>query len=184
MADTRSLSRPSVLTYRTADPDDAERLAALGARTFTDTFGHLYRPEDLALFLQNHSPAQWATQLADPAYAVRLAETDGDAIAYAKLGPPTLPFEPEPRAAIELRQFYVLAGWHGTGVAAALMAWVLDEARARGAHDVYLSVFVDNSRARRFYERHGFEVVGKYAFMVGTHADDDLVMRLRLGGPE
>jgi len=177
MADTCCLPRLSAVTYRTAGVADAPLLAALGARTFTETFGHLYKPEDLALFLLNHSEECWAKELADPTFIVRLAEADGAAIAYAKLGPPSLPFEPSPRRAIELRQFYVLDGWHGTGIAQEIMAWALTEARARGAQDIYLSVFVDNPRARRFYERHGFEIVGKYAFMVGSHADDDHVMR-------
>jgi RimJ/RimL family protein N-acetyltransferase len=42
---------------------------------------------------------------------------------------------------------------------------------------VILSVYVDNHRARRFYERHGFEPVGRYDFMVGSHADEDLILR-------
>ncbi len=166
--------------YRTAGPADAARLAVLGARSFSETFGHLYRPDDLALFLAKHSEAGWAQELSDPRFAVRLGEVGGEAVAYAKLGPPSLPFDPCGRRAIELRQFYVLDGWHGTGIAQAMMAWTLDEARARGAQDVYLSVFVDNHRARRFYERHGFQIVGRYAFMVGTHADDDHIMRLAL----
>ena len=33
---------------RRAVPADAELLSALAARTFTETFGHLYPPEDLA----------------------------------------------------------------------------------------------------------------------------------------
>jgi GNAT superfamily N-acetyltransferase len=80
----------------------------------------------------------------------------------------------------ELRQLYVLKPWQGTGVAAALMDWVIDEARRRGVAELYLSVFEDNPRAQRFYARHGFEPVGHYDFMVGTHADVDIVMRLKL----
>lgn len=167
------------MIYRDAGPSDAAVMAALGRRTFTETFGHLYQPEDLALFLKSHSEEAWRAQLADPACAVRLAEEDGEAAAYARIGPPTLPFEPR-GASIELRQFYVLSPWHGTGVSHVLMDWATGEAKRRGAQDLYLSVFVDNHRARRFYERYGFEFVGTYAFMVGSHADEDHVMRLAL----
>lgn len=167
------------LDYRDAGPADAAALAALGSRSFAETFGHLYKPEDLAAFLSSHSEEKWAAELADPRFAIRLVEAGGEAVAYAKLAPPSLPFEPR-APCIELRQFYVLGPWHGQGVSQALMVWALGEARARGAKEMYLSVFVDNHRARRFYERYGFEFVQTYAFVVGNHADEDHIMRLVL----
>jgi GNAT superfamily N-acetyltransferase len=168
-----------MISYRNATPDDAATMADLGRRTFTETFGHLYKPEDLALFLENHSEVRWAAELADPAFTIRLVEEAGEAAGYAKLGPPSLPFEPR-GPCIELRQFYVLKPWHGRGVSQELMRWALEEAKARGAKEMYLSVFVDNHRARRFYARYGFEFVQTYAFMVGSHADEDHIMRLAL----
>lgn len=167
------------IAYRTATVDDAGPLARLGAQTFTDTFGHLYDEADLGLFLQNHTPENWARELADPAFAVRVAEKDGHLVGYAKLGPPKLPFEPRGRAA-ELRQLYVIEQMKGQGVAPTLMDWVIERARAAAADHLYLSVFTDNHRARRFYEKLGFEAEGTYAFMVGNHADEDIVMRLEL----
>ena len=169
----------SGVTFRDATPADAGLMAELGPRTFTETFGHLYTRENLAAFLEGHSEANWHKELSDDRFAVRLAEHRGEAVGFAKLGPPSLPFEPR-ALAIELRQFYLLAPWQGRGVADALMGWVLDTAAARGAGEIYLSVFVDNPRARRFYERHGFEPIGRYDFMVGSHADEDIVMRLSL----
>lgn len=167
------------VTYRNATGADAEALAELGSQTFTATFGHLYRPDDLALFLQNHSTENWARELADEEYAVRVAEKDGMLVGYAKLGPPKLPFEPRGNAA-ELRQLYVVEEMKGRGVARALIDWVIDRARDAHADHLYLSVFTDNHRARRFYEKLGFEAEGSYAFMVGGHADEDIVMRLKL----
>ena len=66
-----------MIAYRNAGVDDAAALATLGADSFTATFGHLYAPADLALFLAKHSAANWAAELADPAFAVRIAEADG-----------------------------------------------------------------------------------------------------------
>lgn len=170
----------SELRYRDAVPADAAAMSELGRRTFSETFGHLYTPENLAAFLLNHAEERWADDLANPDLAIRVAETEGRLVAYAKVGPPSLPFEPRGPSA-ELRQFYVLPPWHGQGIADELMRWVIEEAKRRSAEDLYLSVFVDNHRARRFYERYGFEFVGIYAFMVGDHADEDHVLRLRLG---
>jgi GNAT superfamily N-acetyltransferase len=169
----------SEIRFRNAAASDSAALASLGRRTFTETFGHLYTPENLAAFLLNHSEERWAEELANPELSVRVAEADGGLVGYAKLGPPTLPFEPR-GPSMELRQFYLLKPWQGRGVSQELMRWVIEEARGRGAEDLYLSVFVDNHRARRFYERHGFEFAGTYAFMVGSHADEDHIMRLKL----
>lgn len=165
--------------FRNARLSDAAALTELGRRSFVETFGHLYSPEDLTAFLANHSLDSWAQELSDPAFAVRIGEADGKAVAYAKIGPPKLPFEPRGKA-VELRQFYILTDWQGSGAAGEMMAWVLDEARRRGGDDLYLSVFVDNARARAFYAKHGFVDEGRYAFMVGTQADEDIVMRLAL----
>ena len=167
------------LIFRNAVADDAPILADLGRRTFVETFGHLYRAEDLAAFLLNHSEEKWAQDLADPTLAIRLVEQGGKAAAYAKVGPLSLPAEPRGRA-VELRQFYILKPWHGAGLATELMDWVLGEAARREADELYLSVYVDNHRARRFYDRYGFTFVAPYAFMVGEQADEDLIMRLDL----
>jgi diamine N-acetyltransferase len=167
------------LAWRDAGPADAAALAAIGRQSFVETFGHLYTPENLAAFLENHSEENWRRELSDPLYAVRLGAVDGIDAAYIKVGPPSLPFTP-PKDSIELRQFYILKYWHGTGLAPEMMNWVLAEAKRRGAREIYLSVFVDNHRARRFYDRYGFEPVGRYDFMVGAHADEDIVMRRAL----
>ncbi len=167
------------VTYRIATAEDADSLAELGARTFIHTFGHLYQPGDLAIFLQNHSTENWTKELRDPAFEVRVAECDGVLVGYVKLGPPHLPFEPRGEAA-ELRQLYVVDEMKGQGVAHELVRWVIERARDQRADYLYLSVFTENHRARRFYEKYGFEPEGTYAFMVGNHADEDIVMRLKL----
>ncbi|MGS1016710.1 N-acetyltransferase family protein [Allosphingosinicella humi] len=167
------------ITYRAAGAADAGALARLFRDSFVETFGHLYSRENLAAFLAGKSEADWAEELVDSAFAIRIAEELGEAVGYAKLGPPSLPFEPRGPTA-ELRQLYVLKPWHGAGIAHELMRWTIAEAKARGARDLVLSVYVDNHRARRFYDRYGFEFVGPYSFMVGDHADEDHVMRLKL----
>ena len=164
---------------RDATKTDAATLASLGSRTFTDTFGHLYDPDDLDLFLKSHAEEHWAAELCDPEFAVLLVEVKDEAVGYAKVGPPHLPFEPR-GTAVELRQFYLVKAWQGHGLADEMMRWVIEQAERRGGDDLYLSVFVDNHRARTFYERWGFVAEGRYAFMVGTHADEDIVMRRAL----
>jgi ribosomal protein S18 acetylase RimI-like enzyme len=164
---------------RTPTPADAETIAALMADCFTATFGQLYDPADLADFLDGLTLERWRAELADPAFAFLLAEADGVAVGFAKMGPHSLPVEPA-GPMIELRQLYLLGSQQGSGLAARMMDRVIAIARERGAGELFLSVYVDNHRARRFYERYGFQAIGVYTFMVGNHADEDHLMRLAL----
>jgi ribosomal protein S18 acetylase RimI-like enzyme len=164
------------ITYRAAEVADAPAVAAMFSQSFVDTFGHLYRREDLCEFLSNANAEKFAAEIAGPLYAIRLALDSGKVAGFVKLGPPELPVDTPPDT-IELCQLYVLKPWHGCGIAAALMDWAIAAAAERGARHMQLSVFVDNHRARRFYERYGFHAIGRYDFMVGSHADEDIVLR-------
>ena len=165
--------------YRDATAPDADAIDRLFRRSFADTFGHLYAAHDLHAFFARCTPDAWCRELTTPGVAFRLAERNGALVGYAKLGPITLPVSPQ-GPALELNQLYLAEQAKGTGVASELMAWVLATARARGAGELFLSVFIDNHRAKRFYARYGFTDVGAYSFLVGSHVDEDRLMRLAL----
>lgn len=169
-----------MIAYRAAAPADAPAIAALFARSFTATFGHLYPAADLRGFLRGCDVDMFTAEIADTDHAFRLAFDDAALIGFLKLGPSALPIDAGGLDALELRQLYLDETAKGQGVAQALMDWALAEARARRADDLYLTVYIDNHRARRLYERYGFEEVGQYSFMVGDTVDDDRIMRLRL----
>lgn len=165
-----------MIAYRDSTPADAAELHAIFDTVFCETFGHLYRSEDLEAFRSSVGIADWEKQLADPAFAVRIAEVDGVPAGYMKIGPVKLEVATQATAML-VDQLYVRAEHHGSGIAQQLMDWGIAEARRRGAKALYLTVFIDNHRARRFYDRYGFEDVGRYAFMVGEQADEDIIMR-------
>lgn len=171
-----------MIRYEPPSPADGPALAAMARDSFVATFGSLYAPEDLQAFLdQAFGPDGLPADIARPEIELRIARADDGAIVgFAKLGPVSLPWD-EPTA-VELRQLYILPAWHGRGVAAGLMDWALAHARERQASAMVLSVYVDNHRAQAFYRRYGFGEVGRYAFPVGNHIDDDRIWRLPLRG--
>lgn len=165
------------VSYRSQAAADAATLAPVARRIFADTFGHLFdRPAFEAFCEAAYGPCgSMAGDLADPDIAWRIAEHADAPIGYAKLRPLVAP-APRPQAgAMELQQIYVLADWHGKGVAEALMRWAIRTARERGAPELYLTVFDHNLRAKRFYARHGFAEVGRCEFRLGGKAYDDRV---------
>jgi len=167
------------ITYRDATAADAATLDRLFDTSFCDTFAHLYCEEDLNAFLTSFGIKDWEAQLEDPEFGCRIAEVDGAPVGYVKIGPLKLPIEASGPALL-LDQLYILKEHHGAGIAHQLMDWTLGEARRRGACQLFLTVFIDNHRAKRFYDRYGFEAVGRYDFIVGNQADEDIIMRKAL----
>lgn len=167
------------MSERDAVPADAAAIRALFRASFTETFGHLYAPHDLAAFFAPQTEAAWAAEIAQGDIRFRVAEEAGRVIGFAKLQPVKLPVAPQGPAA-ELGSLYVDAAHHGRGVAARLMDWAVATARREGAREMFLSVYVDNLRAKRFYERYGFVDIGRYDFPVGSQIDEDRLMRAEL----
>jgi ribosomal protein S18 acetylase RimI-like enzyme len=172
------------MILRPAFVADVPALVALGRNAFTDAFGHLYAPHDLAAFLaEQRSPEKVARTIGDPAAGVMLAEEAGQLIGYCTIhfdrGFEERP-DPKPARPALLSQLYCAKAATGRGVGAALIEWAIGEARARGCDAVQLSVFSENFGAQRFYERHGFEKVADIDFWVGNHRDDEYLYELAL----
>jgi ribosomal protein S18 acetylase RimI-like enzyme len=173
------------ITFRAAEPGDAAALAQLAREAFIAAFGELYQPQDLAAFLDGErSEERYATQIADPAVRIRLAEKDGVPVAYALIvmgkGFEERP-EPKPERPVMLSQLYCAGEATGRGIGKALLEWAIDEARGRGADAVQLSVYSENFGAQRFYRRNGFAHVADIHFWVGQHRDDEFLYELPLG---
>lgn len=167
---------------RPALPADISALARLGRESFVAKFGMLYRPEDLAEFLEStHSDAAVAAEFADPSKRYCLAERDGALIGYCKLSLACGWPEYARRAhAIELKQLYTAPQMSGQGLGAALMDWVLAQADDHRADEIQLSVWSENHGAQRFYARYGFENVADIQFRVGEQIDEEFLFSLLL----
>ena len=69
----------SEISYRDANAADAEALGAFAQATFTETFGHLYPPEDLAAYVEaKYLTHVVAAELADPDVRYVLALRGGE----------------------------------------------------------------------------------------------------------
>lgn len=172
------------MILRDALPDDAEPLAELGRASFCAAFEHLYAPADLNAFLdQVYTPAAVAGEIADPAIMHQLAvdEATGALTGFIKLKHPGgYPGYSDAANPLTLAQLYTAPTRTGEGIGAALMDWALAQARNLGADAVQLSVWSENTRAQRFYQRYGFAHIADIDFWVGNHRDDEFLYELRL----
>ena len=163
---------------RRATVDDAQTLATVAARTFTETFGHLYPPADLAAFLaEAYAVKRQRTILAHPDYAVWLLEQGGEAVGHAAAGPCGLPHPDVAPGDGEIKRLYLLqghqGGGNGTRMMDTIMAWLLQG----GPRTLWVGAWSENLGAQRFYARHGFDRVGEYIFPVGSIKDLEFILR-------
>ena len=68
----------------------------------------------------------------------------------------------------ELICIHSLPGNRGRGYGRSMMERVLEDIKAQGFNEVYLWVFTENYRARRFYESNGFACTEKIQPALGT----------------
>jgi ribosomal protein S18 acetylase RimI-like enzyme len=167
-------------TVRRATERDAGALARLAEVTFTETFGHLYPPEDLMTYVASTYTEKASLEtLRDPRMAYWLAGAEGEpALGFALAGYCKLPVPDLEPAAGELRQLYVRAAFQkqrlGTLLTDAALEWL--EARYS---PLYVGVWSENHGAQRFYGRYGFVKVGEYGFPVGKTIDREFILKRR-----
>ncbi len=166
------------LVVRPIESNEIDALSSLAIKTFTDTFGHLYKSEDLNMFLEgNHTPHCYRALFADPDYEIWVGCDDLGALhGYVVAGACNLPAPDMPSSAGELLRLYVDKGMQNSGLGGRLLATALDWLEERFDH-LYLSVYSENFGAQRLYARHGFQKVHEYTYMVGNHADPEWIMK-------
>lgn len=176
----------SEIRIRPPAVSDAPALAALGRRTFIETFvaedgfAIPYPETDLEPFLEAGFGIEGTIKrLAEPGAAWWVADRDGELLAYANVGPNGLP-HPEAQAGdVELRKLYVSRDAQGLGLGTRLLgealAWMA--ANTRGAQ--WIGVWSGNAKAQKLYGAHGFEKVGEYDYPVGAWKDHEFILRRR-----
>lgn len=171
-------------TIRRATGADAEALAALGRRTFIDTFvaadgfGIPYPADDLAAYLDSSfGPEATARKLAEPDGAWWVAERDGDLLAFANVGPNGLPHPDATPGNMELRRLYVGKPAQGLGLGTALLELSLNWMEAHSDGPLWIGVWSGNLKAQKLYAAYGFAKAGEYQYPVGAWRDHEFILR-------
>jgi GNAT superfamily N-acetyltransferase len=129
-------------------PDEFVALYELEKAASLAGLGHVF-PVERFPFPDEEVLAKYRLSFEDPDFKVVAVERDGRLVAHAA-------YDCE-----HLRQLSVRPNLWGTGLAAIVVDAALGDMGQRGADRASLWVLTDNGRARRFYERTGWEPTGK-----------------------
>jgi ribosomal protein S18 acetylase RimI-like enzyme len=166
-------------SIRRANLDDAEKMASLGARLFTQAYGETHPEPELSRYLARSFSVEGIREaIADDGVTMLMVEDlDGSAIAYAYVrGSPDPPPGVHGNRVREIVRFYVDASCQGRGVGAALMKECFKDAKNRAADVVWLQVWKEAPSAVGFYARMEFSIVGSAPFYFGERVGDDHIM--------
>jgi GNAT superfamily N-acetyltransferase len=147
------------LLIRTVDDVDLAAVGALHHRSRTDAYVGLVSAAGLAVGSPDAMGEWWAERWTweRDTHRLSVAVDDGTVVGFSYVGPSETP------DAVELYAIHVDPARIGTGVGRALMESALVDAAAIAEPDhtrVVLWVLTGNERARRFYERGGWEPDG------------------------
>jgi GNAT superfamily N-acetyltransferase len=135
------------LTLRRAGPSDAETLFAIHRESALTAYVQIFPPDHYA-FPDEQMRAHWAASLEDDDTEVVIAERNGRPIGFAGVAPGWL------------TNLFVVPDEWGRGAGSALHDEAVRVLSAKGA-GARLWVLEANERARRFYERRGWEFDGE-----------------------
>jgi len=153
------LREGSELTVRAADRGDADQIATVHVASWRAGYAGIFPAEWLESdeFDQGRRErwAQWRVGAGERIAVAVAAEVE----AFSWFGPERDRGR-TPAGRGEINAFYAHPRVWGTGVADALMEHTELRLRTEGFPTAVLWVLTDNPRARRFYERHGWQPTG------------------------
>lgn len=180
---TRS-ALPATITISQATPSDATAVADIGGKVFSETFGHSVSKEDLEDFLSTtYCPEAVLADLAEADKTTLVArDAKGSVVGIVQLyRNQTHSSLPGPAAGhAVLQKLYVDSSLHGQGVGSKLTAAVEALAKQEGFTQLWLTVWEENNKAQRLYQRLGYAHTGDTEFVTGTCIQTDWVMAKRL----
>jgi diamine N-acetyltransferase len=178
---TSQMHMENQLLLRQLNETDLPALQAISIATFESNYASLNDPVQFQLHLErSFNAAQLLSELKDPTILFFFAEQGAEVLGYCKLRSPA-PLASKPDlACLELARIYVSEPYQKWGIGKMFLEKAKSLARAQGRQAIWLGVWTQNAKAIDWYERQGFQAVGKHTFMLGDEAQEDFVYCLEL----
>ncbi|MCU0384228.1 MAG: GNAT family N-acetyltransferase [Cyclobacteriaceae bacterium] len=160
--------------------EDVLTLKKVSVETFIETFAATNTREDLDNYLRDSfSIEKLLSELSNPGSQFFLiSETSSYKVAgYLKLNTGNAQNEFTSENSLEIERIYVLHEFHGKGVGQALLNFSIAKAIQFKKEFIWLGVWENNERAKAFYFKNGFAIIGKHTFVLGSDKQTDLLMK-------
>lgn len=170
------INTPTNLHFRIATLQDALPLSAIALQTFIDTYAADNDPANTKTHCDQYfGEAQQSAEINDPQCIYLLAFVAQQLVGYALIKNNQAPSCIQAQHAVCLSRFYIIKEWHGKGIAAVFMEEVLKATKQFDAQHLWLTMWEHNHRAKAYYKKAGFSLVGETEFYFGNEIQKDFV---------
>lgn len=150
----------SILDFQLLSVSDADQLAEVALRAYTDHYLHLWHDGGAWYINRSFTPEVLRRELENPDAHFYLVQQDGQPVGFLKLNI----HQPSPchemARALELERIYLINTVTGHGIGRACMQFVIEQARQLGKELVWLKAMDSSHDALSFYGKMGFEPCG------------------------
>lgn len=166
-----------MIKIRPATIEDTDIIMFLGEKTYTESHGQFIADkEDLIAYNKTaFSKAKIQEDLYDPNNLFYILYVEDIAVGYAKL---VLNIQHETITSeqnCKLERIYILAEYIPRKLGQQFLSFLEKEAKALNLDTMWLSVYIKNKRAIRFYQKNEFKNVGTLSFIANGKAYENIV---------
>ena len=150
------------ISIRPAELDDINTIGFLAQQIWPVAYDGIVPPDQLQYMLNLfYSPPALRRQMMEDRHQFLLVEQGEEAIGFASWSTMTEP------GVFKLHKLYVLPGEQGKGLGRSMLQFIFGAIAPEGARVLRLNVNRSN-KARQFYEKLGFRVVGEEDVAIGN----------------
>lgn len=167
-----------MINIKTAKISDTEVLALLGRLTYIESHGHFIEDKnDLLQYINEaFSVTKTKQELQNPNNLFYMIYVDELPVGYAKLVLNETHVTVVSRHNCLLDKIYILNEFIPLKIGQQFLNFLEEKAKALQLDTMWLSVYVKNERAIRFYEKNEFKNVGDINFLVNGKNYENIVL--------
>ncbi|MFY0629615.1 MAG: GNAT family N-acetyltransferase [Flavobacteriaceae bacterium] len=161
---------------------DTEVLALLGRLTWAESHGHYIEDKnDVLKYLnENFSISKTKQNVNNPNQLFYIIYADNLPVGYAKLVVNTSNENITSQNNCQLERIFILNDFIPLKIGQQLLTFVEEQAKKLQLDTMWLTVYIKNKRAIRFYERNEFKNVGEVNFIVSGKEYENIVFSKKI----
>ncbi len=161
---------------------EISELLEFAKRTFLETYATVNSESDMRKYVsENFSRSRFNEEFYSQGSEFFSAKIDSRWVGYLKVNRGNTQTEQPLQNSLEIERIYVIANFHGQGIAQKLYSKAVSLARSYQSEYLWLGVWEENLKAIKFYQKCGFELFGQHKFRLGDAIQNDLIMSLKIG---